>query len=637
MLPENALKLHGKIGAAYDCCCGGNQHFSHTAPDYGMVLTKGLNGIKKQVDEKLGKLVPAKIKDFQKFQFLKAVNITLEAAVSFAERRIAQTCDWVPANPARSFYEALQSVWLTYIALMVEGWGHGIALGRCDQYLYPFYKKDVEEGRLTKEEALELIALLYIKVNGLLVVHGGVDVKIGGGFPSWPNIILGGLTKDGKDAVNELSYLFLDAERDVGLPSEEIVIRVHKNTPDAFLIRACEVARLLRGKLKFVSDETIIQQMLGDGKPVEYARDYIITGCATPTVGGYSHDIPGAGLNLALMLELALNNGVSRLTGEQIGPKTGDPREFRSYDEVWDAYQKQVEALLPVIFLFRNVDRQLFADFAPLPFHSALFHGCIEKGTDLTNGGTAPYMTQHGGLGGVPNVGDSLAAIKKAVFEDKKITMDRLIDALDKNFEGGEEVLHILKNCPKYGNDDNYVDSIVKETLVPAYNLASKYEGFAGVKPAVTAGLGAGNLAAGFMVGALPDGRKAGEPLAEGGISPCQGRSVSGPTATMRSATKIDIVKMHNASVLNMKFDPDALKDESKMRKFASLIRTYCETGGGLVQFNIVGADALRDAQRHPEKYRDLLVRVATYSARFVELSPEVQDDIIARTEFQEV
>jgi formate C-acetyltransferase len=402
-------------------------------------------------------------------------------------------------------------------------------------------------------------------------------------------------------------------------------------------MKACEIAKLLRGKFKFVSDEMTIQQLLNDGKPMEYARDYIIAGCNTPTVPGYSQDTPGGMFNLPLMLELALNKGASRLTGEQIGPKTGNPRKFKSYDEVWNAYKKQVESFIPVFVLFRNVDSQLYAEFAPTPFQSALFHGCIEKGLDITNGGTAPYKTCPIGLAASPNVGDSLAAIKKAVFEDKKITMDRLVDALDKNFEGEEEILHILESAPKFGNDDDYVDSIVNEVLIHGSNTLAKYKGFAGAIISAAATSGPSSITLGQFVGALPDGRRAGEPLSEGGISPYQGRNVNGPAATMRSVAKLDHVKLTDGSVLNMRFNPDVLKDESKIRKFASLVRTFCETGGFLVQFNIVSTDMLRDAQRHPEKYRDLLVRVSTWSAYFVELGPELQNDIIARTEFQEV
>jgi formate C-acetyltransferase len=659
IVPEDALKLNFKIQAPVGAYSSNNMHLAHTSVDYERVLNEGLNSIQKDVDEALGKLNLAEIEDFQKFQFLRAVKITLEAANGLAKRyaelargladreadtqrkaelaRIAEACDRVPNYPARSFYEALQSAWFVYIVLMIEGWGPGMSFGRLDQYLYPFYRKDIEAGEITEEEARELIALLYIKLNESVTPFSDEVVRDNPGFAMLSNITLGGVTREGGDAVNELSYLFLDVEKDVRLHSEDLVIRVNRNNPDAFLMKACEVARLLRGKLKFVSDNTVIQQLLSDGKPLEYARDYIVTGCNTPTVPACSLDLPGAIFNLPLMLELALNNGVSRVTGEQIGPRTGDPRRFKSYEEVWNAYRKQVETLLPVIMLLKNSDRQLFAEFAPCPFQSALTHGCLEKGIDIVNGGTAPYLAQPISAGGAPNVGDSLAAIKKAVFEDKKITMGRLIEALNKNFEGEEEIRHILKSAPKFGNDDDYVDAIVSEVLIHLGNEAARYQAFAGARSNLAAMAVTTNVPLGRMVGALPDGRRAGEPLSEGGISPYQGRNVSGPTATMRSVAKLDHIKLTGGSVLNMRFNPDVLKDEPKMRKFASLIRTYCETGGYLVQFNVVSSDMLRDAQRHPEKYRDLLVRVATYSAYFVELGAELQNDIIARTEFQEI
>lgn len=658
MLPENAATLYYKIGVPNSSPIN-SRYLSHNSVDFEKVLTIGLNGIKREVDEELGKLNLTDIKYLEKSLFLKAVNITLEAVTSFAKRyaglarglaqeetdiqrkaeleRIAEICDWVPANPARCFYEALQSVWFMFVALLIEGWSEALAFGRADQYLYPFYKKDMEEGRITREEARELIALLYIKIQGLVVARDSEFAKSSAGFMSVLDITLGGITKDGRDAVNELSYLFLDADEDVRLQTPEIVIRVNKNNPEAFLMRACAALKSLNGKYKFVSDSTIIQQLLNDGKPIEYARDYIIAGCWAATVPGRSFDLPGANVNLALMLELALNNGVSRLTGEQIGPQTGDPRDFKSYDEVWDAYKKQVEAQIPVFIFFRNADRQPFIEFAPTPLQSSLFHGCLEKGLDIASGGTAPYISQALSACAAPNVGDSLAAIKKAVFEDKKITMAKLIDALDKNFEGEEEILKVLQSAPKFGNDDDYVDSIVNEVLIHFSHEVAKYKGIAGARSTTSVAVVTANVPMGQVVGALPDGRRAHQPLSEGGISPHQGRNVSGPIATMKSVAKLDHLKLTNGSVLNMRFNTDVLKDDSKMRKFASLIRTYCETGGYLVQFNITSTDMLRDAKRHPEKYRDLLVRVATYSAYFVELAPEIQDDIIARMEFQEV
>jgi len=658
IVPESALRLQFKTYLPTSSPIS-NMHLAHTCPGYEKVLTKGLNGIRKQVDEQLSKLNLSEMEDFSKFQFFKAVNIALEAAIGFARRyaelarimaenesdarrkaeltRIATICEWVPANPARGFYEALQSIWLTYIVVMIEGWGPGMGFGRLDQYLYPFYRKDIEEGLITREEARELLALFLIKLNGLTTPFSDAYVRSQPGFAMLSNITLGGVNKEGKDAVNELSYLFLDAEKDVRLSIEEIVVRVHKNTPEAFLMKTCEVAKLLRGKLKFISDESTIQQLLSDGKPIEYARDYAVTGCFLPVIPARSHDYAGDFLNLPIILELALNNGASRLTGEQLGPKTGDPRKFKSYDEVWEAYKKQVETQILHLIPARIAYAKVFAEFCQYPFLSSLYDGCVEKGLDFANRGTAPYNTYAIWVSGAPNVGDSLAAINKVVFEDKKITMSRLIDALDKNFEGEDEILHILKSAPKFGNDDDYVDSIVSAVLTNASDEAAKYTSVAGAKSNLAAGTVTANLPLGYMVGALPDGRKAAEPLSEGGISPYQGRNVSGPTATMMSVAKLDKLKLTGGSVLNMRFNSDVLKDDSKIGKFASLIRTFCETGGYLVQFNIVSSDMLRDAQKHPEKYRDLLVRVATYSAYFVDLPPELQDDLIARTEFQEV
>lgn len=650
-----------------DCSVTGGFHLSHNCPGYERVLTGGLNGIKKRVDEELRKLELIDTKYFDKLTFLKSVNITLDAVVGFAKRyaelarslanketdiqrkaelgRIAETCDWVPANPARNFYEAMQSLWFAYIATELEGFGPGIGFGRMDQYLYPFYKKDIDEGRITREEAREIIGLFYIKMNELVVPHSSVEGGENRGEGEKRDnsaalplsvITLGGVTPDGRDGVNELSYLFLEAETDIRL-QEDIAVRIHKSTPEAFLVKACEVAKLLKGKFKFLSDETVIQQMSNVGKPIEYARDYAATGCFIHTVPGHSYD-PGAGsFNLGLVLELALNNGVSRLTGKQMGSKTGDPKTFQSYEEVLEAYKKQVASMIRLCVITTNIYRQVFTELVPTPFQSALYDGCIEKGIDVSNNGTYPYVTSSWWVGGIPDVGDSLAAIKKVVFEDKRITMAKLIEVLDNNFEGEEEILKLLTDAPKFGNDDDYVDSIVNEVLVHVSNEFAKYEGFGGIKYTLAAGTAGGHVMMGKAVGALPEGRKAGESLADGGLSPQAGRDVNGPTSTLRSVTKLDLVKASGGAVLNMKFNPDVLKDESKMRNFVSLIRTFCETGGDLIQFNIVSSNTLRDAQKNPEQYRDLLVRVATFSAYFVELETEYQNQIIARTEFQEV
>lgn len=658
-VPENILNAHYNTqlpaGSSISNCHIG----SHISVDYPLLLAKGLNGIKQQIDDELSGLDPTDIQSYNKSEFYTAVNITLQAAIRFAERhadlakdlaakekdgqreielnRISEICRRVPANPAGSFHEALQFVWFMHVVLMIEGWGPGMSFGRADQYLYPYYKKDMEDGILTKEQARELIALFCIKINQLAMRFSFETVKTAAGLNVLSNITLGGITKSGKDAVNELSYMFLEAEEDVALHAEEFVIRINKITPDAFLIRACETAKKLKGKLKFVCDETAIQQLLYDGKPLEYARDYIVSGCALPTVPGFSFDVIGGQYNLPIMLEFALNDGKSRITGEQIGLKTGDPTTFKSYEDVWEAYKKQVEYFIEIVVKVRNIDRQLYAEYLPTPFQSAGFQSCLEKGLDITNGGTAPYITDGISVVGAPNVADSLAAIKKAVFEDKKITLSRLLEALDKNFEGEEEVLSWLERAPKYGNDDDYVDSIMIDIFDHYAEALAPYKGFNGNKYAISSYVASGNIMLGAAVGALPDGRKSGKSLCEGGLSPYPGRNVNGSTSTINSVTKVDIIKLSGGAALNMKFNPDALKDESKIKKFASLIRTYFEKGGYHVQFNIVSTEMLKEAQKFPEKYKDLLVRVATYSAFFNQLGPECQQEIIDRIEFQDV
>jgi choline trimethylamine-lyase len=634
-----------------------NQNLGHCAPGYERVLNKGLNGLFDDVDSQMASLNKKDKAYSKKLDFLTAVKITLKATISFADRysklagmmakgekdksrraeleKIVEICRKVPANPAGSFYEALQSMWFAYIAIMLEGWAPGIGFGRVDQYLYPFYSNDIKTGVLTKEKARELIALFYIKLNELAGPLYGL-ARAMPGYATLSNFTLGGITPEGKDAVNELTYLFLDAEKDVRLHAEELVIRVNKLNPDSYLMKAVEIARLLKGKLKFVGDDLAMKQLIEDGKPADFARDYVVVGCLIPTVPARSFESAVAEfLNMLLMLELALNNGVSRLTGEQMGPKTGDPRKFKSYGELWDAYKKQVKFLLKRRIEDRNLSRKLYADYLQTPFQSALFDGCLEKGLDLTEGATAPLITQSWSACGIQNIGDSLAAIKKLVFEEKKVTMSRLIDALDRNFEGSEDILGLIRSAPKFGNDNDYVDSIVSEVFQHAHDAMAKHKGFAGAICNLQAGAVTANLSLGKVIGATPDGRKASDPLAEGGVSPHQGRNVSGPTATLRSVAKLKLENLTGGSVLNMRFSPDTLKDDSKMARFISMFRTYFETGGYLVQFNIVSTEMLKDAQLRPEEYKDLLVRVATYSAYFIDLPKEVQDDIIARIEFE--
>lgn len=657
-IPEDVVKIHHKLFATGTGSMSG-VHWGHETIDYEKLLSVGLKGIRDDVKKCMEKLDLSDVDDYSKWLFLKAVKITLEATIDFAGRyanlardmakkekdrkrkaeleNIANICFRVPLNPANSLQEALQSIWLVHIAVRIEGWGPGLSFGRVDQYLFPFYKKDMDEGNISRDEAKELISLFLVKVNDLAPVMGTFAVETLGGFPTMVSMTIGGVNRKGYDAVNELTCIFLESDMEVSLNAEEITVRISRKNSDAYLRKACEAAKLLKGKLKFVSDDTIIKQLLGEGRPAEHARDFVLAGCFTPGVPGRSLDVTAGTINLPFIFELALSNGVSRLSGEQLGVKTGDPRKFKSYDETWEAYKKQVEYVIPRLVTSRNIDLGLYADLLPCPLMSSLYEGCIENGKDITNGGTYPWAREAHGFSGLPNVGDSLAAIKKVVFDDKVATMEELIDALEVDFKGYDSLLHALKNVPKFGNDNDYVDMIVNEIIIHFDDVLGKYRGIFGKKPAIAAATGTMHLMMGKLVGALPDGRKAGEPFAEGGISPHQGRNISGPTATLMSVAKLDHLKMTGGSVLNMKFNPDVFSDDLKVKKFISMLRAYCENGGFHVQFNIISSDILRDAQKHPENYRDLLVRVATYSSYFTELSPIMQDDIIARMEFQQI
>lgn len=626
-------------------------YFAHCIPDFEKVLHKGINGVIAEVDERLQQLDPLKLEDMDAIIFLKAMKIGLASVIVWAQHlseeaarqaavcddperkaeleKIAYICNKVPANPAETFYEALQSVWITYVGVMQEAWGPGVGFGRMDQYLYPYYRKDIDSGELTKEKTCELIATLYLKLNEL--VNPFPVGKSSAGTLS--GVTIGGESRDGTLDAEELAMLFIEAEDAVAM-IEDLVVRVHHSCSDAFLYRACQLATSVRGKIKFLCDETVYKQQMNLGRPYALAREYAGTGCFIHTIPGKTHDPGTDAQNLPMMLELALNNGVTRLSGKKIGAETGDPRNFKSYEEVWEAYKKQVATVVPQCLIGVSYYQKLWAKLLPSPMMSALFDGCIERGKDVCDGGTDPYSSVGLWVTGTVNVGDSLAAVKKVVFDDKRITMAQLIDALDKNFEGAEDILFLLKQAPKFGNDIDYVDRIMDDVVCNLADELEKVEGYAGRKYTMAAATIGYNQAFGFFLGATPDGRKAFEALGEGGISPYQGRNTSGATATTRSVAKLNLVRSAGGNVLNMKFDPSSVDSPAKMMNFVNFLRTFASTGGDLIQFNIINNEILRAAQKNPEQYRDLLVRVATYSAYFVELSPGGQQEIIDRTTF---
>lgn len=632
--------------------CGNNQFPGHASPDYGQLLRFGAEGLLEQVRQRLQQ--PAD--DAQQAE-LQGMALCLEALEELGDRyaaearrlartesdpqrvqellEIAAVCDKVPRKPAESFREAVQSLWFGYICVMLENWGTGNTFLRIDQYLDPYYEADKAKG-LTLEEAYQYLAMLLINCNSACVVYSEMRSHGFAGNNSGCSFTIGGVKPDGSCAVNDLSYLILEAERAVNMGSDDVVVRLSDNTPEEFSLLACEVARDVGGKLKFLGDKTAIANLERDGMTRQQANDYAIAGCTSPTVGGLSYNIPGGIISLPGILELALNNGVHRMTGLQLGLKTGNAADFTSFEQLWEAFCAQVRHVIPHCHAIKNTDKAMFSRYMPSPFQSALLPCCVERGTDVIDGGTKPFYSFAMSLAGAPNTGDALAAIKKYVFEEGKVTLGEICDALAANFEGYEDLQKLLIRAPKFGNNDPYVDSLVNQVLSYVSDVVAETPGFHGAQSTVAAAAVTANIGLGMVLGATPDGRKAGEPISEGGISPAQGRNSSGTTATMLSVAGLDHSKLRHGEVLNMRINPDAVQGEEKLKKFRALILSYVRAGGFLVQFNIVSTETLRDAQIHPENHRDLVVRVATYAAYFVELGPELQNDIIRRLEFTE-
>ena len=631
---------------------GNNQFPGHASPDYGQLVTFGVEGLIQKVEERLSR--PA---DEAQRAELEGMKLCLEAMSGLGDRYaaearrmaaeesdpvrrqelldIAAICDKVPRKAPETFREAIQSLWFGYMCVMLENWGTGNTFLRIDQYLDPLYEADRAKG-LSLEEAYQYLAMLLVNCNSACVVYSEARSHGFAGNCSGCSFTIGGVKPDGSCAVNELSYLVLEAERAVNMGSDDVVVRIADNTPEDFILLACEVARDVGGKLKFLGDKTAVANLERDGMTRQQANDYAVVGCTSPTVGGLSYNIPGGIISLPGILELALNNGVHRMTGLQLGLKTGDPAEFASYEQLWEAFCAQVRHIIPHCHAIKNTDKAMYSRYMPSPLQSVLIPPCVESGTDVIDGGTKPFYSFAMSLAGAPNTGDALAAIKKYVFEEHKVTLGEICAAIAANFEGYEDLQKLLLRGPKFGNNDPYVDSIVNQVLSYVSDVVAETPGFHGAQSTVAAAAVTANIGLGMVLGATPDGRKAGEPISEGGISPAQGRNSSGTTATMLSVAGLDHSKLRHGEVLNMRINPDAVQGEEKLRKFMALIRSYFQAGGFLVQFNIVSTETLRDAQLHPENHRDLVVRVATYAAYFVELGAELQNDIIRRLEFTE-
>ena len=628
----------------------------HVLVDYDKVLGRGLLDIKEEIEERIRKLDLTDPDEGQKLNFYEAEIMLCDAIVEWAGRYadeaerlakeekdkrwkeelelIARICRRVPAYPAEDFREAIQSFWFTHLLLYIEQDGLAVSPGRFDQYMYPYLKKSIAEQRMSKEEAQELLECLWIKFTEIMRAYDFECAKYYAGFSISENVVLGGQDRAGRDATNELSYMCLEAEAHTKLPQPNLGVRIHPNTPDTFLMKAVDVASAGRTKPEFFNDTIGIAVMMSLGVPLEDARDYGISGCVEAVPPHCNGMTNSAMSNIGKALELALNDGKCRLSGKQVGPNTGDPRSFKSIKDLIDAFEQQVRFYVREMVTAINIIERTHAQYYPLPYFSLVIDDCIERGLDVTAGGARYNYTgpQAVGLG---DVADSLAAVKQFVFEDQQLTMDDLIDALDRNFEGMDTLRQkLITQSPKWGNDDDYVDDLAREVVRIFCSEVSRYRNTRGgvYRPGVYSV--SANVPLGLHVGALPNGKLSRAPLADG-VAPVHGCDLRGPTAIAKSIAKLDHEIITNGTILNMKFTPKLLEDNSGKRSLANLIRTYFDLGGWHVQFNVVSADTLRAAQKQPEKHKGLIIRVAGYSAFFVELDTAVQDDIIERTELK--
>lgn len=628
----------------------------HIIPNHEKVFYQGLEGIRAMVEEKLAGLDSSDPENLKKRLFYEAAIIVLKAAVAFGRRyarkakelaerekneqrrreleTIAQVCTWVPGNPARTFQEALQSLWFIELISQLESNGDSVSIGRFDQYVHPFYKRDIEQGRLTRDKALELIKCLWIKFNEVVEFFHADCAKTFGGFPMGYTVTLGGQDEWGRDATNELSFMCLEATEDVRLPQANLAVRLHSGTPVDFLRKTCEVIRLGLGMPQLFNDEVIIPMLLNREATLPEARNYADIGCVEITIPGRTRGWTDPALvNLPKILELALNDGVCRLSGRTVGIRTGRPESFMSFKDLLEAYKKQMSYFIHHMVTAVNAIDFTHAELLPTPFLSTLIDDCIERGKDISWGGARYNFTGPQGVG-IPNVADSLAATKKLVFEEKQLSIEELSEALDADFEGRESLRQILLNqAPKYGNDIDYVDDLAAEVARFYCQEIEKYRNPRNGQFQPGLYTISAHIPLGEMVGATPDGRKARRPLADGGLSPVQGMDKAGPTAVLRSVSKIDHTPASNGTLLNLKFSPAVLEGESGLAKLASFLRTFVSLKVLHCQFNVISANTLRKAQRNPEKYQSLVVRVAGYSALFATLDKELQDDIIRRTE----
>ena len=631
----------------------------HTAMD-GKMYHEGLLDVKARIEKKMAELdyiYDPEATDKQ--QELEAMAISCDAAILFAERhaelaeqmaakeqdpqrkkeleKIADVCHWVPAHAPRDLWEAIQMYWFVHLGTVTElnGWD-SMNPGHIDQHLWPFYQKGIKDGTLTREQAKELLCCLWIKFNNQPAPPKvGVTALESGTYNDFTNINIGGVDRNGNSAANELSYIILEIQEELHELQPGLSIHIAENTPDEFLLEGIKVIRQGHGYPSIFNPDTYVKEMVRAGKSLEDAREGGCSGCIEVGAFGKEAYLLTGYLNTPKILEITLNNGVDPETGKKLGLETGAPRNFKTYDELYEAWRQQMVYFVNMKLSVNNYIERMFSLYAPATFLSLYIDDCIEKGKDYYSGG-ARYNTTYIQCTGLGTITDCLTTLKKHVFEDKKYTMDEILKAVAKNWESEEKMRQYIRNhTPFFGNDDEYADTIA----VRVYDdLVKAIEG----RPNTRGGKTQLNMLSttchnyfGQVCGATPNGRFAHFAISDG-TSPAHGSDTHGPTAVIKSLGKLDQTKS-GGTLLNVRFVPNLLKREEDMKKLGSLIRTYFKFGGHHIQFNIIDTATLHDAQQHPEEYRDLLVRVAGYSDYFNDMTEQLQNEIIARTENQEM
>ncbi len=624
----------------------------HICPNVKEWLETGPQGYIDQAKSKLGSCTP------QQKEFYECVILVMQGVQKFMKRyedllketakaypdhaqdlmQVASICHNLQTQPAHTFHEALQSLWFLMVVLHMESNASSFSPGRLDQILYPYYQKDIDDLTLTKEDALELIECLWLKFNEIVYLRNKNSAKYFAGFPIGFNVAIGGQDQEGKDYCNDLSHLFLDAQEDIGLPQPNLSVRLHEHTNDALLRHAVRCVSKGSGMPQFFNDKAIIHSLEKLGISHEDAMNYAIVGCVELTTQGNNLGWSDAAMfNLNKVLELTLNHGVCLLTGKQLGPDYGSLSTYKTFEELEAAYKKMILYFMDKMLVCCEAVEKAHIDVLPTPFLSAVIDDCMEKGMDVTAGG-AHYNLSGIQMIQVANLADSLAAIKQMVYDEKRIAPADLEHALQTNFDG-EEVMRqtLLHRVPKYGNDVEWVDELGAKWARFFRQELGKHTNYRNGPYHTGMYTVSAHVPMGKNVGASADGRLSQDPLADGGLSPVYGRDLQGPTAVLKSVSKMDDDCTTNGGLLNMKFLPDFFKTETGITKFCHFLRTFVDLEIPHIQFNVVSRQNLLDAQKHPEQYRSLTVRVAGYTAYFTELAGDLQNEIIARTTYNNI